>query len=560
MQVLAALSLGKAAGHMIPVSVRLSNSTVDVHITQRLSGLSWRTVVPGGYASASFTLESPISINSPMLAAFTRVYIYDGRNGNTLFEGRLAMPGRSAGDAGEVWSLTAVGPSGHTLDQTAPLVYIDTRLDKWARSNLETNMSPSATVTAGNHPTTATLDAVVCAYPDGVGIVTGSRVACLYEGFIGSGMQIGAIGFNWDTGIGNTATWEVQMTVGAYPGYNSIPFIATVNTTGGSYAGWVIDDFVAGMDVASLRLIRTATGGAGTTAGDPFWATFANIRIIGRRMLKSGTLVSGGAGMGSTSVYVRASWVVEDLLGRMLPQYDGANATLTGDTVDIDQLVYDDPVTPSQVLDDMMALEPSTYWAAWESNAAGKYRFEWATWPTTARYEATVEDGFDSPTPTFEVYNQVRVRYRDARGRIKWLSQTQAVPMLDNEGIIRQAEINLGDEVGTLGNATQAANNFLIDHRAPSSSGTLTVARPIRDLIQGRWVAPWEIVPGNLIRVRGIEASRALDDDTRDGVTVFRIVGVEPNGEGTTTLELDMFPQTEQRQLANLVNKRARRR
>jgi hypothetical protein len=544
---------------MIPVTVRLSNLNVDAHVTSRLSGLSFRSVVPGGYASATFTLQSPISLNDPMLTAFTRVYIYDGRSGETLWEGRLAMPSRSAGDSGEVWALTAVGPSGHTLDQSAPLVYIDTRLDKWTRSTLEAAAMPApATVSVGNHPNTSVFDAVICQCGPGVVNTTGTIAAALYEGFADTGMTIGAIGFSWDAGI-TSAVWNNELVVGAYPSYSTIPFAATMNIAGGTYVGYVVTDFAAGMDVAAVRIVKTSAG-VSTTVGNDLWGTFANIRIIARRMLKDGTLVSGAAGMGSTSVYVRASWVVEDLLGRMLPQYDGANAILTGNTVDINQLVYDDPVTPSQVLDDMMALEPSTYWAAWESNAAGKYRFEWSTWPTTVRYEATVEDGFDSPAPTFEVYNRVRVRYRDARGRIKWLVQTQAIPMLDNEGIIRQGEVNLGDEVGSLGNATLAANNFLAEHRAPSSGGTLTVARPIRDIGMSRWAAPWEIVPGQLIRVRGIEASRALDDDTRDGVTVFRIVSVEPNGEGTATLELDMFTQTEQRQLATLFNKRARRR
>jgi len=546
---------------MIPVTVRLSNSRVDAHVTSKLSGLSFRSVVPGGYASATFTLQSPLDVSDPMLAAFTRVYVYDGRSGSTLWEGRLAMPGRSSGDSGEVWALTAVGPSAHTLDQVSPLIYIDTRLDRWVRSSLEAAAMPaSASVSVANHPHTTAFDAVIVQAGPGVPQAgPGTTIAALYEGFADTGMHIGAIGFSWDVGA-TTAQWVSELVVGGYPTYATIPFSAAWNVAGGTYFGYVITDFAANMDIAAVRIVKIAGGAAVPTVGDTTWGTFANIRIIGRRFNKAGVLASGGAGMGSTTIYVRASWVVEDLLARMLPQYDGANATLTGNTVDIDQLAYDDPVTPNQVLNDMMALEPSTYWAAWESNAAGKNRFEWSTWPTEVRYEATVEDGFDSPAPTFEIFNKVKVRWRDARGRIKWTTMTQAIPMLDDEGIVREGFIDLGDEAGTSANATLAANNFLIEHRAPSSGGTLTVARPLRDITGARWVAPWEIKPGNLIRVRGIEASRQLDDDTRDGVTVFRIVGVEANGEGQATLELDMFAQTEQRQLANLINKRTRRR
>ena len=105
---------------MIPVAVRLSNDNVDRHITNRLSGLSWRSVAPGGFASASFSLQQPIDVSDQMLAPYTRVYIYDGRDGSTLWEGRLQQPGRSAGDNGQVWEITAVGGSAHASTTSDP--------------------------------------------------------------------------------------------------------------------------------------------------------------------------------------------------------------------------------------------------------------------------------------------------------------------------------------------------------------------------------------------------------------------------------------------------------
>lgn len=543
---------------MIPVTVRLANSKADRHITRKISGLTYRIVVPGGYAVASFTLHTPITVNDPLLAPFTRVYVYDGRNGTVLWEGRLSMPGRSAGDAGEVWSLTAAGPSAHTLDETAPLIYLDTRLDQWERSVLETSMPASSSVSVGNHPNTAVFDAVICQAGPGVPVTDSpqSKIAATYNGFVGSGMEIGAIGYSWDAGF-TSAQWDIQAVVGPYPTYTHILGSAAANVAGGTVTVWVITDFPAGRDVCTLRMVRVS-GGAATVAGDTTWATFANIRILGRRMDASGNLIDGA--FMSSSIFVRASWIVADLLGRMLPQYDGANAILTGDTVDITQLAYDDPVNANQVLEDLMGQEPSTYWAAWESNADGKHRFEWSTWPATVRYEASVDDGFDSPAPTFELYDRVRVRWRDTRGRIKWTTQVQTVQALTDEGLSREGYIDLGDEAGSTANAVSAAWAFLLEHRAPSSSGTLTVARPIRDIANARTVMPWEILPGQMIRVRGVEASRQLDDDTRDGQTIFRIVGVEVDGEGVARLELDMFPQTEQRQLAGLIKKRTRRR
>lgn len=541
---------------MIPITVRLSNSRTDQHITKRISGVSWRTVVPGGYASATFTLQSPITSNDPLLAPFTRVYVYDARNGNTLWEGRLAMPGKSGGDQGQVWALVAAGPSQHASESSQPLIYIDTRLDQWQRSVLETSMPASSSVSIGNHPDTTSFDCVICQAGPGVPVVNQTKVAATYDGFVGSGMELGAIGYSWDAGF-TSAQWEVQAVVGSYPTYVTILGSVAAAVAGGVYTAWVDTDYTPGKDVVTLRLVRVS-GGAATVAGDTTWATFANIRILGRRYNADGTPTNGA--LMASSVFVRASWIVEDLLGRLLTEYDGVNALITGDTVDITQLAYDDPISAASVLDDLMKQEPSTYWAAWETiPATGKHRFEWSTWPTDVAYEASVADGIESPAPTFELYDKVRVRWRDSRGRVMWTTQTQTVPELTNEGLSRTGYLDLGDEAGSTQNAINAAWNFLLEHRQPASSGTLKVTRPIRDIERNGMAMPWEILPGKMIRIRGVEASRTLDDDTRDGQTVFRIVAVEVGTDGTASLELDMFAQTDQRALADLLKKRQRR-
>jgi hypothetical protein len=545
---------------MIPITVRLSSSKADVHITDKLSGLSWRSIVPGGYASASFSLQSPIDVNDPMLAPFTRVYIYDGRDGAVLWEGRLQMSGRTAGDQGQVWSLTAIGPSSHTSDEISPLVYIDRRLEPWRRSTTEGALMPAACqVTATNHPTTNSLDVILCQFGPGLPVVNSTRAAAAYDVLVGTGMFFGAIGFSWDAGF-TSSTWSAQLGSGVGGTHLETPFSATGNTAGGSFTGWVVTDIPAGRDVAFIRLTNSSAG-AVTITDDIRWIAFSNIRVLGRRVDVNGVSVSGSAGMVS-SFFVHASWVIADLLGRgMLSQFDGPGAEFNAlDTIDIDQLAYEDAVTPNQVLDDLMKLEPAAYWAAWESNAAGKYRFEWSNWPTTPQYEASVIDGFDNPAPTFEMYNKINVRYKDSRGITRVLTKTQVVPALDDEGLVREGYIDLGDEVGSASNANAAADTFLSEHAGPYSVGTLTVARPIMD-INGRTVMPWQIVPGKLIRVRGIEASHQITGAaTWDGITVFRIVSVECNSDGVATLELDMFTQTEARAMWVLAKKRNRKR
>jgi hypothetical protein len=95
---------------------------------------------------------------------------------------------------------------------------------------------------------------------------------------------------------------------------------------------------------------------------------------------------------------------------------------------------------------------------------------------------------------------------------------------------------------------------LLAEHATPPNAGTLTIARPIYDHERGRMVDPWEIRPGNLIRVRGIQPNpNSLNVTDRDGVTVFQIVGTDyDTSSASATLELDSYSPTVARALAAL--------
>ena len=535
---------------MIPVSVRLANDNVDVHITNRLSGLSWRSVAPGGYASASFALERPIDVNDPMLATFTRVYIYDGRDGSTLWEGRLQLPGRAVGDSGQVWEITATGGSSHALDDQRSLIYVDRDLTSYVKNN----SLPAGEATVDEDPgNPANDEALVFRFPNGITVNTNSNVAFTYERIAQAEMLIGGVIYDWDFGF--TAGADIHIQSVFQPGAAVVDDLA--NTAGGSHSA-----FAGGADfftTVTFRMIRVS-GGALTIVGDLTWSSVANVSVRGQLVTKNGVPITGSPAYVNRP-YVLASEVVADLLGRMLPLYDGANATIATTSAQIEQLAYVEPATADQVLTDLMEQESAYYWAAWESDpTTGKYRFEWKAWPVSARYEATVSDGFNSPAPAFELYNKVLVRWKDGKQRIRLGPVTLAQPELDAAGLTRTGYIDISDEVGSAQNAINAGTSFLQDHNRVTAGGTLTVARPILDVIDNRLVWPWQIRPGELIRVKGVEASVDTADHDRDGLTVFRIVSVEPNEEGTATLELDMFTRTETRAIAKLLKQRNRKR
>jgi len=532
------------------MSVRLSNDLADRHITGKLSGLSFRSVVPGGFASASFTLQSPIDRNDDLLRPFTRVFVYD-QSGAVLWEGRLQIPGRSAGDQGEVWSMTAVGPSAHALDRQTPLVYIDRSLEGWTPA---AGSAVQGEASAGTDPGDASEDeALTARFPNGVTVTTGSVVGLIYSRIAEAGLKIGGTGYTWDAGV-TDANYAVQ----TYYAPSATVVSDNFNTAGGARGSLSVGGTLTVNDTTVVFRVHRTAGGATTIAADTVWGSIADWYIRCQLLDKTGTAISGAGS--HANGYVLSSEVVADLLGRLLPQYDGANATITTGSVQIDQLAYPDGVTPSQVLDDLMALEPDMYWAAWESTN-GDYRFEWVPWPLTVRYEATVADGFDAPAPSLEQYNRVTVRWKDPKGAIRSTTRTQTVDALTSAGITRETTLDLGDEIGSLANAQQAGDNFLAEHASPPNSGTLTVTRPVLDVVNGAAVQPWQLRPGNLIRVRGVEGSNdVLNASDRDGLTVFRIVSVECNDSGVATLELDAYSKTQERMLVDLYRRRDRRR
>src|SRR3546814_12534658 len=99
-------------------------------------------------------------------------------------------------------------------------------------------------------------------------------------------------------------------------------------------------------------------------------------------------------------------------LGRMLPEYDGAGASvdLGGTSFQITQLTYPDGTTAEQVLADLMAMEPGHRWTTTPDHTGNGYGFSWEPWSPSARYEATLDDGGPVPPSSPDVYNEVPAR------------------------------------------------------------------------------------------------------------------------------------------------------
>lgn len=539
----------------VPLAVRLSTSRGDLHVTRQVRSLRFRTVVPGGFASCQIGLHRPLNIQPDEIDYYGKMYVYDARNGQTAWEGRVEDLGRGAGADGQVWDIAAVGPSAHAQDRTVPVVYVDSRMDSgtWVRGDMAAGL-PKGDVTYADNGIGNSNPVIRLAWDSGQTIGSADRIVAQYMPISQTGQWIAALRGSHVEGA-TSAVLVVHAVGRVLPSWaGTILETDTWSTSAGTIAQRYGIDHSSKYQIMDIRIYQTSS----STSTAAYFSDLSNLVIIGSRLLRTGAedLTTYPA------TYVVASDVVADLLGRVLSKYDGTNASITTTSTQIDQLAYPDGATPAKILDDLMAIEPDYYWQALETNAnTGKWRFEWKAWPTSPRYEASIADGFDSPGSAVDLFNEAVVRYKSPNGLVKTVTRTSSVTALTNAGLTRTAYLDLGDEVGSLANAQRVGDQFLAQHFAPPNSGTLTVARPILDMTYGRYVMPWEIRPGELIRVRGVlPRVDALNATSRDGVTVFRLTAVEYDASSATArLELDSRPISVQSLVANRASTQRRR-
>jgi hypothetical protein len=530
----------------VPLTVRVGST----HITREVSGVGFRKEAVGGVRSIRLRLARPLN-RVDQVTALSKVYLYDARSAETIAEGRISDLGRGVSTDGQQWDLIAFGPAQHASDRPLPIIYFDQPDNKqWRR----TDPKSSANVYYYDQ---AIDDYAVAVRPvEGQTVQTTWSCELRYKGLQRAGMQLGRVKVAWGSLI-TDANWRFALFTHNGVGAGTVAASATANTAGGTLSAVVVTNFPDGDDVIGLLTDRLTTS---KTAVENDLFKWFDFWIRAKLYNADGTVRTTGY----TNDYVLAHEVVNDLLGRgCLDQFDGASASVdTTGAHHVDQWAYPDGATPEQMLEDLMMLEPAFYWTTGPSGSSGKYSFAWKMWPTTVRYEVTMEDGGSFPASAQELYNRVLVRWQGQNGQSHTVIRTGACPALDDAGITRQAIIDIGDEIGSTAAATRVGDNFLADHKYPANAGTLTVSRPIRDLTTGRLVEPFEIEPGELIRVLGVESyPDALNASSNDGQTVFRIWSMEYDSDSASaTLELDTYSRTTANAIARLIKRRNRKR
>jgi hypothetical protein len=581
----------------VPLGVRLFSTLEGIErwVTRWVEDISFRSVVPGGFASATITLHIPRHLTalpgadvlgfSRLTDLFRRIQVVDLRTQEVAWEGRIEDPARQVEP--DTWQIGALGSMVAATDIQRPVFYVDSSMDRW---------------TSGD-PILA--DGTIFA-PDGLIFDTSKDDAALrltikYQ----IGQQLNSandVDYSWrwdshgyDQAIARFTTTQqgycsntteagklsILIGIAANPAIDVTAVngssVTKTNTIGTDYTDQNTRYIVVGL--------RQNTGFYDVIGTETLQMYIRNPKVLGMRRDRFGNKLTTAANYPGD--YVTIPQVVEDVIGRFLVGgwYEGgmntpwpgsvraADAYIdTSNTTHILHLAYPDGATAADILNDLVAkVQPNAYWALWESAwrahdgaveafATAGYRFEWSTWPNNAGYLATSQDGFEGQPNGDDVANFVFYRYPDdGDGNAPHVYTTwtgsEMVPEMYGGAFTRAVTVNKQDPTDNV-TAFNLSEAYRVSKNKITNAGTLTVKRPIQfyDAGQNSWTGagrmldPWMIRPGKLIRITDLPPRTAATDLSSgatlpstglDG-TIFRVVATEySTRDNSCRLELD---------------------
>lgn len=509
------------------LALRVSDGHSDRHVTRFSTGLQFTKVAPGGYQDMTFTMNLPRNAFDD-LGPVDRAYLYDARTGGTVLDGYLENPTPTDGPYGQQFEVRAVGGMALASDESRALIYVTRDLGDFEKA---TDSATSANVEAGSQLAGTDNAGVLVSFPSGSLVATGAFASAGNYAMQRAGMEVGAIHAVL-VGGKSDANWAQDLV-------NVSGTIATAALTAGPagldlyVGGGTGSDLIPpGTDRFAFRLRRT---GAATNVADENTALqIGSISILGRRMNRYGTLLTGAAGIG-TAASVLASQVVEDLLGRLLTFCDPATAVVDVTAWPIDQLAFPDGAKGAEVLATLGNWETDFDHGIGATNGNGLHDFWYRAWTTEPRYEVSVKDGWVQQGSDVDLCNQVLVSWTDEAGKtqVEKVNAADGDVDLAGKGLpvdalgarVKEADpVTLPPEVSSFANARRIGGQILADAINPPKAGQVRVRRPIIDRVTGGRVMPWELEPGWPCRVRetgdDLRVTQASYDDDSVAMTL----------------------------------------
>lgn len=521
--------------HTLPIQVihQQIGGGSPVDITPWITDLEFRSTSPGGYASATFTLNLPLVELPIQYTQYSLIDIVDTATSNVLWQGHAEDPDRHAGPDGESFRITATGVCSTLQDIKRPYNVIDTKLDSFAKGappiTLEAcQMDVDADENVGGPGWLLSIPAGTTA-PGPIGYLT-------YEPMTQSGQLIGSICL---TDIQSGQTTEFAFGVITATG------IAVQHVASSAASPHVLLAGVHFGDTAYFHASWEKITGAPQKVGDDCWCRFGNVIVKAKLLDKFGSVV-----IAPPTTYTYWLEILGDILGSgwWMLAVDGPTAIIDiggPAPVHIPQFAFPDGVTAQDILDELLLKEPGYTWLITNRLINGKHQFVWVRRPGVISFDVDLAyEGIDCPGGVADLFNAVTVRWKDQMSNTRSQRFTSSVPMLTAAGLVREEIIDLGDNVESNGSTVAStAAAFLAEHAFPTRSGTLTVSRPLFNMTTDQFQNPWTLTAPFLVRI----ASGAIPDppgDVRDGVTVFECVAVTyRTSDATAVLDLEETPR-----------------
>lgn len=534
-----------------PHTVRLDGPAGTLMITRRLSDLAFRSDIESGFAGGSITLKAKISLDE--ISQYENVLIYDGRNGNQVGGGRILTPGRSASSSGDVAKIAFIPEGRASMDAVEkPHTFIDGDDGNWDLTSRTTRRFDAS---AGTPPNSSSDDtALVLEVTEDKTIAVNSELVMTNKLLTLGGQLLGGLGFTHKSGVA-LSNWRVRGVAwnGDLSGSVTViddPWDTALSsrrkmTVNGDFSNRV----VAGISWKRLNATYPSTEDTWSSVREPVIQAL----IFGQDRNPITT--------GYTNEYIYAHQCFTDWVAQYCPRLDIENARITPGTFQFTQLSWPGGINGSDMMKEILAIEEGLRWGVYERQRNGRWRVALEPLATAVRYEIPIDDGFDDQSPTDELCNVVYVLWTSPNGK----DRTTRVPATGTatvrgipDGEVRSRVLDLGSDVGSTTQAIARGNRELADHAYVPNGGTVTLggSRRVWDIDQQREVAPWEIEPGALCRLRGVfpRPDTLNPAGGRNGSTVCRIVSMSwSDSSSQAVLELDSYSYTLRRKIADIV-------
>jgi hypothetical protein len=540
---------------MTDFEVRLTETRGERMLTEHVTNLSFTSVDGGGFGSASFDLDQ--AIDAEDFERHAEIAIFDTETEEQVGGGRMQRPGRGLSSRGEVWKCDVIGEGpAHLAEREVPFCQIDTRLEEggWTKRFTTNRRLQWA---QGNQPDDDNVPGWTFTIEAGAlnsGYVGRLTHAVLEEcAKIGGSdrIEIAAYEFTYDCGNGTnenriqsylSTTGGLEDTQITDHGFAVSPLVRhreiTTNWPSGGI-GPFSDDPPLRLTIRYLRNSPSVTVG-----GDDDWMHVSNLRVTALRLDKNRNPITTGPSYNFD--YVLPHEAIIDSWARFCPRLDLANARIaTTATFQHRDLVWPDGIHPLGELKQIMEYNPAFTWAVWDKQYNGLWRAEWRERDTDVRYDIVADEGFDQTGETLDELDAAYVTAEAATGAYRVLSFGDDVSNLDH--IVSRTIRHSGklDDTSWSEVADALGNDTIEQSQLAAAAAKVTVSGFVFDRFTGRWVKPYQVLPGYVCSVIGVGY---------DGATSYRVVSNAYSvDEKSSSLELDWYTLDEQRAIAALV-------